>query len=485
MKLFTPFTVGKPLCAVWATLAVLGLSGCALGLPPTQVPSQVSAQWQAPLPHQGQLVQMRDWWKAQQDPLLLDLLDAAQDASPNVAQAAARLQSARANQATARGALVPRVDAGVSASRGQTQPLTPVATSTSVGLQASWEIDLVGANRVASDAANAQVQAGQAQWHDARVVVAAEVANAYFAWRACTRLAQIAERDAASRQKTARLTELLLRAGVARQGDLALAQASAADGRSRQSQQSAQCDLAIKGLVALTAWEEAVLRERLARTVAPAADLPAFAVAALPAQTISQRPDVFAAERDLVVASAAVGSARAQQWPRLTLSGSIGGLRYSALGNDTDMTTWSLGPLALNLPVFDAGQRAANVDLALANYTQSVVAYRAKVRGAVREVEEALINLQSTQARSADATLAFGGYTQALDLGKLRYQQGMASLVELEDLRRAALAAESAVAALQLDRQRAWVSLYRAAGGGWDAQAAQTTVVPPIALLVP
>jgi len=298
-------------------------------------------------------------------------------------------------------------------------------------------------------------------------------------------LAQTAQRDAASRQETARLTELLLRAGLARAGDLSLAQASAADGRSRQSQQIAQCDVALKGLVALTAWEEGVLRQRLARPVASAPDLPAFAVTALPAQTISQRPDVFAAERDVVVASAAVGSARAQQWPRLTLSGSIGGLRYSALDVDTDLTTWSLGPLALNLPIFDAGQRAANVDLAQANYTQSVVAYRAKVRNAVREVEEALVNLQSTQARSADAALALGGYSQAFELGTLRYRQGMASLVEVEDARRLALAAESALATLQLDRQRAWVALYRAAGGGWDAQAAQTTVVPPVPLLAP
>lgn len=485
MKLFTRATFSNSLAAMWAGAAVLCLSGCALGLPPTEVPSQVSVQWQTPLPHQGQLVQMRDWWKAQQDPLLLDLLDAAQDASPSVAQAAARLQSARANQATARGALLPRLDASLATSRGQTQPLSPVATSSSIGLQASWEIDLVGANRVASDAANAQVQSGQAQWHDARVAVAAELANGYFAWRACARLTQIAERDAASRQETARLTDLLLRAGVARQGDLALAQASVADGRSRQSQQSAQCDVAIKGLVALTAWEEGALRQRLARPVPPSSDLPAFAVAQLPAQTISQRPDVFAAERDVVVASAAVGSARAQQLPRLTLSGAIGGLRYSALGSDSDLTTWSLGPLALNLPVFDAGQRAANVDLAQANYTQSVVAYRAKVRNAVREVEEALVNLQSTQARSVEAALAFGGYTQALEFGTLRYKQGMASLVEVEDARRLVLAAESTLAALQLDRQRAWVALYRAAGGGWDAQAAQTTVVPPIALLAP
>ena len=464
----------------WPLLALgaLWLSGCALGLPPKSVPLQVSPQWQAPLPHQGQLSSLRGWWQAQGDPLLLDLLDAAQDASASVAQAGARLQSARASQAAARSALLPRVDGSLATSRGQTQPAPPVATSIAIGAQASWEIDLVGANRVVKDAADAQVQAGQAQWHDARVAVAAEVANSYFGLRACRRQVDIAARDAASRQETARLTDLLLRAGVARSGDLALAQASAADSRRRLTQQNADCDLAIKALVALTALEEPVLRKRLGTSPVPAPELPGFAVAQLPAQTISQRPDVFAAERDVLVASAAVGSAQAQRWPRLTLSGSIGALRYSSAGADTDMSTWSFGPLALSLPLFDAGLRAANVDAVQANYAQSVVAYRAKVRAAVREVEDALVALQSAHARRADATLAFKGYAQAFDSSSQRYQQGIASLVELEEARRYTLAAESALDALQLERQRAWVSLYRAAGGGWEPEAAQSASAP-------
>ena len=470
--------LGRVRPGAWLALGAFLLSGCALSLPPKSVAVQVSPQWQAPLPHQGQISSLRGWWQAQGDPLLLDLLDAAQDASASVAQAGARLQSARASQAAARSALLPRVDGSLATSRGQTQPGTAVATSTSIGAQASWEIDLVGANRVVKDAADAQVQAGQAQWHDARVAVAAEVANSYFGLRACRRQADISLRDAASRQETERLTALLLGAGLARSGDLALAQASAADSRRRLTQQNADCDLGVKALVALTALEEPLLRQRLDTKPVPAPDLPGFAVAQVPAQTVSQRPDVFAAERDVLVASAAVGSAQAQRWPRLTLSGSVGALRYSSAGADTDMSTWSFGPLALNLPLFDAGLRLANVDAAQANYAQSVVAYRAKVRAAVREVEDALVSLQSAQARRADATLAFKGYAQALDSSSQRYQQGMASLIELEEARRYALAAESALDGLQLERQRAWVSLYRAAGGGWEPEGAPLASAP-------
>ena len=451
------------------------LTGCALSLPQKSVPAQVSPQWQAPLPHQGGLVQLRQWWQAQGDPLLVELQDAAQAASPGVAQASARLQSARASQAAARAALVPRLDGAVAASRSQTQPATPAATVLSLGAQASWELDLVGANRVVKDAADAQVQAGQAQWHDARVVVAADVASTYFGLRACHRQVEIALRDAASRQETERLSGLLQRAGVARNADVALSQASAAESRKRLTQQKADCDLALKALVSLTALDEDVLRYRIGERPVAALELQGFSVAQVPAQTVSQRPDVFSAERDVVVASAAVGSAQAQRWPRLTLSGSIGALRYASAGSESDMSTWSFGPLAVSVPLFDAGQRSANVLAAQAQYAQSVVTYRAKVRAAVREVEEALVALQSVQARHADSVLAMRGYSLAFDDSQVRYKKGMASLLELEEARRWALAAESALDGLQLERQRAWLALYRAAGGGWEAEAPSVT----------
>jgi outer membrane protein TolC len=260
---------------------------------------------------------------------------------------------------------------------------------------------------------------------------------------------------------------------------LALSQASAAESRKRLTQQNADCDLALKALVSLTALDETRLRQRLGTGAVAALELPGFGVAQVPAQTVSQRPDVFSAERDVVVASAAVGSAQAQRWPRLTLSGSIGALRYASTGTETDMTTWSFGPLALSVPVFDAGQRAANVVAAQAQYAQSVVAYRAKVRAAVREVEEALVALQSVQERHADTVLALRGYTQALEACAVRYQKGMASLLELEETRRMALGAELALDALQLERQRAWLALYRAAGGGWEPDSSAATPLAP------
>ncbi len=411
---------------------------------------------------------LAQWWQKQGDPLLVELIEAAQTVSPGVAQALARVESARAQRTTANAALLPRLDASVSASRGVNQPEVPVATSQSVGLQASWELDLVGANRAVSNAADAQFQGTQAHWHDARVTVAAEVANTYYNLATCRQLLELARKDAASRQETARLTELNAKAGFAAPALAALARGSAADGSSRVTQQQASCDLDTKALVALTGLTETDLREKLASALANHRQAAPFSIASVPAQTLAQRPDVFVAERDVVVASAQVGSAKAQRYPRLTLSGSVGALRYSSMGRETNLDTWSFGPLAVTLPLFDGGQRKANVVSAEAAYVQSVSVYRGKVRQAVREVEDALVSLQSADARKQDAEVASAGYAESLAATQARYGQGLASLVELEDARRNALAAESAQLSLALERNRAWVALYRALGGGFE-----------------
>jgi outer membrane protein TolC len=195
----------------------------------------------------------------------------------------------------------------------------------------------------------------------------------------------------------------------------------------------------------------------------------------VPAQTIAQRPDVFSAERDVMVASAQVGAAKAQRLPRLSLGGTIAGTRLTTNGVDQDGTTWSFGPLAVSLPIFDGGMRAAAVTSAEANYQTVVTVYRARVRQAVREVEEALVNLHSTDARTPDARVSTQGYAESLAATQARFGQGLSSLVELEDARRNALASESAQLNLTLERNRAWVSLYRALGGGFEPQAPTAT----------
>ncbi|PWF48945.1 TolC family protein, partial [Massilia glaciei] len=251
----------------------------------------------------------------------------------------------------------------------------------------------------------------------------------------------------------------------------ALARASAAEGSGRVAGQRALCELDIKALAALTGEGEPALRARLAGAAAVPA--PPLTIAYLPAQVLAQRPDVFNAEREVAAASADVGAARAQRYPRLALQGSVGLANFRSGGESVALDTWSIGPLALTVPIFNAGRLAANVDAAGARYDAAVVNYRASARRAVSEVEQALVNLDSSTARIADARVALEGYQRAFKAAEDRYKNGMAGLIELEETRRLRLAADNAAVTLQRERNQAWVALYRAAGGGWTRGANQ------------
>lgn len=187
----------------------------------------------------------------------------------------------------------------------------------------------------------------------------------------------------------------------------------------------------------------------------------------LPAQLLAQRPDIYAAQQDIAAASGDVGSAQAAKYPRLGLNGSLGLASLRTSGISTDGATWSIGPVSVTLPIFDGGQRAAAVEVANANYELAVANYRAKVRNAVREVEEALLSLQSAVDRLQDAATATDGYSAAFAASEARFKSGLGSLSDLEDTRRTALAAKTALLNLEREQSAAWVALYRALGGGW------------------
>ena len=453
-------------------LSLLG-AGCALSPSQPEAASSLSTppEWMSPLPHGGNTADLARWWQSLGDPLLVELIEATEAVSPTLASATSRLLQARAALGNASAANRPTLNASLSAQRGVTSASPTVATALQSSLDASWEIDLFGANRAAASAADARLQGSGAQWHEARVSVAAETASQYFSWRNCRKLLAVVQSDANSRGETARLSGLSAKAGFTAPAVGALAQASAAEGRARATQQNSQCDSTLKALVALTALPEATLRQRLEATTPEGAGMSMPAVASVPAQVLSQRPDLYAAEREVAAASADHGSAQAQRYPRLMLNGSVGTLNYTTQGSSTDLSTWSIGPVSLSLPILDGGRRAANVQAAQARYAEASTLYRAKARQAVREVEDALLSLASTGSQQEDAKAAVTGYAASFNATQARYQAGSASLPELEDARRITLAAQTTLLQLDLQRTQAWIALYRALGGGWKADA--------------
>ena len=458
--------------ALIALAAALFLAGCTALPAPLLVSAPIPPQWQAALPHQGSLTDLSQWWQQQGDPVLGELIAAGQAVSPTVASARSRIEQARAARVAAGAALLPTLDASASLSRGRSAQASgsgaaAVATTAQAGLQAAWEIDLAGGSRASLDAAAQRLLGADAQWHEARVSVAAEVANQYDSLRTCRALADVTQLDAASRQETARLSGLSTQAGFTAPSADALARASAADARGRSARQAALCELDLKALVALSGLEEPDLRQKLTLAQVERAQAAIISIASVPADVLAQRPDVFSAGREVAAASADIGSAQAARYPRLGLSGSIGATQVRASGSTISLDTWSIGPLTLSLPLLDGGRRAANVEAAQARYEEAAALYRASVRQAVSEVEEALVNLQSGEARQGDAETAVAGYRAAFTGTEALYKNGLASLPQLEDARRTLLTAEIARVSLQQERKAAGVALYRAMGGGW------------------
>jgi len=443
------------------------LSGSASG--PSEI--VIAEQWHAPLPHGGQLADLNQWWDQFDDPLMLRLIEAAQHVSPTVAQASARIAEARAARTSAKAALLPTLNATAETSRarqalGEGGAVSEV-TQSAAGLQAGWELDLFGGARAGANAAQARLESSQAQWHDARVSVAAEVASSYVDVRACEAQVRHAAIDVVSRAQTARLTILAANAGFA-PASVDQANAIAAQGTVLLIQQRAQCDLLIKALTALTAQDEAALRRELAANAGMLPRPRELRVTAMPAEVLAQRPDIYAAERDVIAANADATQAHAERWPRIALTGNIGLTRIDFGGGTTRGSVWSIGPLIVTLPLFDGGTRRANAEAARARYDAAVIVYAARLREAVREVESALVTLDSTARGSEAAHIVTRGFERSYDAVEASFRAGTTSLFEVEDARRNVMAARSTMIELERERVAAWIALYRALGGGWS-----------------
>lgn len=475
-------------------LAPILLTGCAAWQGPLQTPPDSAAitppaAWQNPLPHNGKVTDLAAWWAGLNDPLLVQLIEGAQSTSGSLADARARIAQARATRVGAGAARGPSLDASLSASRGVQQPDTSAANSVALGVQASWEADLFGGKAAASNAAQARLDGAQAAWHDARVSVAAEVATQYLNQRNCEASLSVIEADAKSRADSAQLADITAKAGFSAPATAQLARASAADGAARVTELRAQCQRDVLVLAALIGAPIADVQAVLKRHPPISADVidktALFSIATLPAEVVAQRPDVFQAEREVAASSGDVTSTDALRMPRLSLLGSIGAARLSSGGFTSEGATWSIGPLAITLPLYDGGARAANVQAAQARYEAAVVQYQSKARQAVAEVEIALLNLQSTASRRGDSQAAVEGYRASFNATQARYKSGLASLVELEDARRTLLAAETALVSLQRERMAAWIALYRAAGGGWSVAGNSVTAATATTAILP
>jgi outer membrane protein, multidrug efflux system len=426
------------------------------------------------------------WWEELNDPELARLIAKALTDNPDLAGAEARVQQSRAAARVAGAAFYPAVSLAADVSRDKLSrngenlaliPFTPPTTEFTdykAGVDASWEVDLAGKTRREVQAAVARSGSSEAMRDDARAVIAAAVANAYVDYRdSALRLKPACDAAAAARE-TARLMGLQQQAGVASAGDRARAEADAEAAAGAVPPLESAQQGALYQLASLVDTPVGELRTELA-SEAPLPAPPAAAPAGLPADILRRRPDILRAERELAAATADVGSAVADQYPRLTLIGDAGWDSVHP-GSLTSAASryWNLEP-QLTLPLLAGGRLHAAVEAAQAARSAALESYRSTVLKALADAESAIVRYTSEQQRATALATASERLTSAADLERRRFAVGDASQIDALNAQRAA---DQALDALLVSRALLvadYVALAKSLGSGWQVADAQGT----------
>lgn len=434
--------------------------------------------WQTNIPHGGNVDNLNDWWAQFNDPTLIKLLAASQLNNPSLDKAVASIQLSRANLKSAKAQAKPSIGGVVSADERKSGNAGGSGTieSRSARIDAGWELDLFGRVGFGNDAAQARVDADTLAWHEARVSLAAEVATNYVNYRACVLTVNTLKKALVSKKETARITQISADAGFTAPADALLANASAGTSYSAVVGQQAACDLSVKTLVALTNLPEEAVRLSLSENIG--LPTPAqFDVESLPANLIRQRPDLVADERRLMAANADIGLAKTALYPSISLNGSIGYQSTVFNGISFKTNTWSFGP-TLNLPIFDGGRNKAQVKVAEANFNTALATYKQDVRNAIKEVEVALVNLNSATKRAEIESQSNTQYVDYFKAAELNWQSGGLDLLALEDARRQMINAQTSLITQQQNRVLYWIALYKAFGGDWQSEDNTQEITP-------
>ena len=427
--------------------------------------------------HKGNVAELKNWWASFNDPLLSELIAATQADNPNLFAAAARIEQSRANLRAAGAGALPTVNGSLSSSRRSDTPAV-VRNTPQIGIDANWELDLFGGVARSKSIAQLQTESAQGAWHDARVTLGAEVALLYVQLKACEQTAAIQQLDVSSQSKTLALTSQKVAAGFTAPADASLLRANVANAQNQLQATLSDCVSLINSLSYLSGISNEVITTQ---SKAQAGVLPrpaTFDIPTLPAQLLMQRPDLVSQERQLAAALEGVGLAITGQYPRILLNGNIGIATARLIGDGNDKSTWQFG-LSVDLPIFDAGRRAAAVDAAQARFVEQQALTQLRVAGAVRDVQESLIRLNAANQREANANAATKDFEAFFAAAQTRWNVGVGTLLELEEARRLSMSAKLALIQLERERIAQWINLYKSVGGGWNQTLlAETATLP-------
>jgi multidrug efflux system outer membrane protein len=419
-----------------------------------------------------------DWWKLYGDPLLDELVAAAQSNNADMRFAVARVQEAEGVLREARGGLYPDVSAGYSYTRsrasartlpGNIPPLTRKLNQTL--FSTNYEIDFWGRLTRIEEAARASLLSTRYARDVVGLSLASATAQTYFGLRSLDAQLVALGQTIQSRSDALELARARLQGGLASELDVFQAQGALSQALVQRRDTERQRALLERELGQLTGRLELRL---------PAGDLfklpvPPTPPAGLPSALLDRRPDIRGSEESLASSNALIGAARAALFPTISLTAGLG--TQSAAFSDllaSGAKIWTLG-YGLTLPIFDAGRRSARVDQAEARERQALASYQRAIETGFREVAEGLINVAQSAATETDLMMSVDAARNALELSNARYQAGYSPFLEVLDAQRTANDAEIAFVRNRQARLSFTVDLMKALGGGWTDSSPRAT----------
>jgi NodT family efflux transporter outer membrane factor (OMF) lipoprotein len=453
------------------------------------------------------------WWKAFGDPILDELVDRALAGNLDIAQAEARIRQARADLRVARAGFFPSVEAtgtsatsdsgridtshggqtavasttsqqgtatGTSGAAGSTGSNTMAGATTggdsgsgstatvfSTGLDATWELDIFGGQRRTQEAARATLQASLADLGAVRLTLLGDVATYYINLRAYQEQLGITEKSAATQRENAEVTRERFRLGLITQLDVAQAEGQAASTAADIPSLNSSIQQCIHRLGLLLGLPPGELVPLLARPLPLPEPSQQLLATGLPSELLSRRPDVRKAERELAAASAAIGVATADFYPKFDLTAGLG-LQGISPSNLAGFSTWywsAIPSLAWN--IFNAGQTMATVDKKKALFDEALASYKATFHTALEDVENALAGYFAQLDREKRLTASVRAYEDARALANERYSKGLTTFLTVLVNETSLYEAQTSLSKARASARTSLVALYKALGGGW------------------
>lgn len=462
-----------------ALLGSMVLASCSLA-PDYHVPSVAAipvsykgaGPWQ--LAHPSDTLQRGPWWSVYGD-RELDQLEAQVDAqNPNIAEAVAAYDVARADVAEAGSPLLPQIIAGGSGTANRQSERRPLRganqpnqyPNNAVDVTINYDLDLWGRLRNGLAAQTAAAQASGADLATIRLSLHAELANDYTALRGLDAQSRLLSQAVSVFQRALSITQARYEGKIASGLDVAQAQDQLESAQAAETELQAQRALyehAIASLIGKPAssFSIAVRVEQIAVPEIPTG---------VPSTLLQRRPDIAAAERRVAAANALVGVARAAFYPDISLGGLFGFQNTGELALlSTPYTFWTIGP-QMALPLFEGGLRRAQEAAANASLRGAGEAYRSVVLTAFQQVEDSLSNLHILAEELRQEQAAVKSANHAADMAMSLYRDGATNYLDVVATQTAALNAEESVLSLQTRELQASVQLIRALGGGWSTE---------------